>query len=580
MNFAILMASLPPESLAVPGLPLEYTNISMTLGILLGASLIAGLVGEMLRLPKVTAYLLAGLVLGPSVLNFIPESHQHSLEPLTRLAMALVLFYLGTQFPIAQIKRVAKKATILSAGELTCTFLLVTVGLLLFGMPSSNALLLGALALATAPATTMLVLRETSAEGPVTNLTGTLVAMNNVVAIIAFEFVWIIIQLTSGQSEGSISSVAVELGRSLGGAVLLGFVGGLVISYSCELMQKKRWLVLLISVSALLLGVTAAFDLPYMVTFLMLGIVVVNSSSGTEKITSQLDSIGGLLTVVFFAVHGAELDLNLLWGVGAAGAAYIVLRSVGKIAGTWIAATKIKASSEVRTWLGPALLAQAGVAISLSSVAADRDASFEIVQTIILGTVVVFEIIGPLLTRMAVLKSGEMPIANSIHHTFGTPFGALKNVFTRLAGSTGLLGKGGLSERMKVEQVMRRSVEGIAESASFNDVVYFVEHSHDNTFPVLDSQHTVVGLIRFDLLNQAFFDPHSDHILCAADLATPPQVLLHPSQPVHDAVELFQQTTDDVVPVVADAEPHVLVGTVRRSDLTSLLIRDRMKRQP
>ncbi|MEM9367172.1 MAG: CBS domain-containing protein, partial [Planctomycetota bacterium] len=135
--------------------------------------------------------------------------------------------------------------------------------------------------------------------------------------------------------------------------------------------------------------------------------------------------------------------------------------------------------------------------------------------------------------------------------------------------------KTALSDRMRVEQVMRRNVEGIAEHADFNEVVHFVEHSHDNTYPVLDEERCVVGLIRFDLLNQAFFDPHVDTLLRAGDLATPPEVLLRPSQPVRDAVDLFRHTNDDCVPVVTDDKPARLIGTVRRSDLTTLLIRDR-----
>ncbi|MEM9646750.1 MAG: CBS domain-containing protein, partial [Planctomycetota bacterium] len=279
---------------------------------------------------------------------------------------------------------------------------------------------------------------------------------------------------------------------------------------------------------------------------------------------------------VIFSVHGSEMNLTLLWNVGLVGAGYVVFRSVGKIAGIYWAAGRIKVSPELRTWVGPAILAQAGAAISLATTAKIRNPEMAgDVHAIILGTVVLFEIVGPLLTRRAVLQSGEMPIANSIHHTFGTPMSALRNVLTRLAGSTGLLGNRGMSDRLHVEQVMRRSIDGIAESADFNEVLHFVEHSHDNTFPVLGSDRTVVGLIRFDLLNQACFDPHDDHLLCANDLATPPEVLLHPSQPVRDAVELFRKTTDDCVPVVSDTPPHTLVGTVRRSDLTSLLIRDR-----
>lgn len=533
----------------------------------------------MLRLPNVTAYLIAGLMLGPSVFDMIPHDHQRILEPLTKLAMALVLFYLGTLFPFDQMRRIRKKAIPLSVGEMAFTAVFVTTGVYLLGMSPAQSVLLGTLALATAPATTMFVLRETNAEGPVTSLTGTLVTLNNLVAVVAFELVWLGIEIfTAGDTQSlAIGPTLVRLVQSLGGAFALGFAGGLVMSYACEMMHTRRWLVLLVAMASLLLGVSETWNLPYMLVFLVVGVVVVNSSSGTQKITAQLDSIGGLLTVVFFSVHGSELDLSKLAEVGLIGAGYVVLRCVGKIVGIWTVASRTKASPEIRTWLGPAILAQAGVAISLSATATARNSALAApVQTIILGTVVVFEILGPLLTRAAVLRSGEMPIANSINHTFGTPLSALRNVFTRLAGSAGLLDKKtALSERMRVEQVMRRSVEGIAENADFNSVVHFVEHSHDNTFPVVDNDRCVVGLIRFDLLNQAFFDPHSDHLVRAGDLATPPDLLLFPSQPVRDAVDLFRKTSDDCVAVVTDEAPHRLIATVRRSDLTSLLIRDR-----
>ncbi|TWU04013.1 cation:proton antiporter domain-containing protein [Neorhodopirellula pilleata] len=562
--------------------PVDSIHIATTVGLLLAASLFAGLASEMLRLPKVTAYLIAGMLLGQSAFDVIPHDHYRFLEPLTKLAMALVLFYLGTLFPFDQIRRIARRAIPLSIGELTVTATLVTVGTYLCGMTLAQSALLGTLALATAPATTMFVLRETNAEGPVTSLTGTLVTLNNLVAVIVFELVWLGIELAtatggSGGDSLSISATLFRLVQSLGGAFVLGLVGGLVMSYACEIMHTRRWLVLLVGMAALLLGLSEQWQLPYMLVFLVVGVVVVNSSSGTQKITAQLDSIGGLLTVMFFSVHGSELNVALLMDVGLVGTAYVVLRSVGKVLGIWVVASRTEASPEIRTWLGPAMLAQAGVAISLSATATSRNAEIVgQVQTIILGTVVVFEILGPLLTRAAVLRSGEMPIANSIHHTFGTPLSALQNVFTRLAGSAGLLDKKvALSERMRVEQVMRRTVEGIAESADFNEVVHFVEHSHDNTYPVIDDDRCVVGLIRFDLLNQAFFDPHSDQLICAGDLATPPEVLLHPSQPVRDAVQLFRRTSDDCVPVVTDEAPHRLVATVRRSDLTSLLIRDR-----
>ncbi|SMP38098.1 Kef-type K+ transport system, membrane component KefB [Neorhodopirellula lusitana] len=579
---AIAAGSIESTASGVVGHPADAIHIATTVGLLLGASLLAGVASEMLRLPKVTAYLVAGMLLGQSAFDIVPHDHYRFLEPLTKLAMALVLFYLGTLFPFDQIRRIARRAIPLSIGELVLTGLLVTVGTYFCGMTLAQAVLLGTLALATAPATTMFVLRETNAEGPVTSLTGTLVTLNNLVAVVAFELVWLGIELANASGANaidasSIASTLLRLVQSLGGAFTLGLVGGLVMSYACEVLHTRRWLVLLVAMTALLLGLSEQWQLPYMLVFLVVGFVVVNSSSGTAKITARFDSIGGLLTVMFFSVHGSELNLALLWDVGLVGAAYVILRSLGKVIGVWAVASRTEASPEIRNWLGPGLLAQAGVAISLSATATSRNPEIVgNVQTIILGTVVVFEIFGPLLTRAAVLRSGEMPIANSIHHTFGTPLSALRNVVTRLAGSAGLLDKKtALSERMRVEQVMRRTVQGIAENADFNEVVHFVEHSHDNTFPVVDSDRCIVGLIRFDLLNQAFFDPQSDHLICAGDLATPPEILLRPSQPVRDAVALFRHTSDDCVPVVTDESPHRLIATVRRSDLTSLLIRDR-----
>ncbi len=553
-------------------------HIAATIGILLTASLLAGLVSELLRLPKVTAYLLAGMLLGPSCFDVIEHEHHEVLEPITKLAMALVLFYLGTLFPFDHLRRIAGRALPLSIGELIGTVGLVTIAMLLVGMSPAQSILLGTLAIATAPATTMFVLRETGAEGAVTTLTGTLVTINNLLAIIAFELVWLGIELTSGDGAGaSVATMMQDMTLMFGGAAGLGIVGGLVTAYACEILHSRRWLVLLVGVCSLLLGISESAGIPYMLVFLVLGVVVVNACSVTQKITKQLDSIGGLLTVVFFSVHGSELDLRLLAGVGVAGAAYVASRSAGKVFGIAIVARRTGATPQVRRWLGPAMLAQAGVAISLSATAAERNPELATaIQTIVLGTVVVFEIVGPLLTRAAVLNAGEMPVALSIRHTSGTPIEAFKNVAVRLAGSAGLLNKKtSLTERMKVEQVMRRNVEGIAQDADFNAVITFVEHSHDNTFPVVDTENRVVGLIRFDLLNQAFFDPHVDSLLRAEDLATPPEVLLHPGQPVRDAVELFRHTADDCVPVVTTEPPHALVGSVRRADLTTLLIRDR-----
>jgi Kef-type K+ transport system membrane component KefB len=161
-------------------------HIATTLGLLLGVCLMAGVFADLLHLPKVTAYLLVGLFMGPSFLDVIPEGHVEFFQPVLQLAMAVVLFNLGCEFTFKKVRHIAAHCLALSVSEILTTCFLVTAGLLLVGCQSSTALLLGCLAVATAPATTILVLKEFRSEGPVTESIGFLVAMNNFACIVTF----------------------------------------------------------------------------------------------------------------------------------------------------------------------------------------------------------------------------------------------------------------------------------------------------------------------------------------------------------------------------------------------------------
>ena len=194
----------------------ELERAGLTLGLLLAAALLAGMLAERLRLPKVTAYLMVGLLLGPYAmdslptavteflpefllnLKTIPERHLVFLDPLAKLAMALVLFNMGCSFSLQHIRSHWKSIVRLSAGELILTMLLVSIGLRFLGQSWELAVLFGVLALATAPATTVLVLKESQSEGPVTRYANTLVALNNIVAILLFEVLLVAILAMEG----------------------------------------------------------------------------------------------------------------------------------------------------------------------------------------------------------------------------------------------------------------------------------------------------------------------------------------------------------------------------------------------
>ncbi|MBN2477502.1 MAG: cation:proton antiporter [Pirellulales bacterium] len=562
---------------------MEWPGATTTLGMLMTAALLAGVVGQLFRLPKVTSYLLMGVLLGPSLLDCVPRQHFEQIEPLTKLAIALVLFNLGCHFPLARARRILRRVLRLSLGELGATFLLVAIGLLLLGAGWETALLLGALGLATAPATTILVLKETESEGSVTEYTNALVALNNLASIVAFELLFLAILLLHGELRDSPLAQLAYLARDLAGSIVLGAAAGLTVSYCYGLVAEARRLVLLVGAITLALGLCLAFDVPYLLTFLAMGATVANSSYQTRHVLAELDRLTGLLCVVFFVTHGVDLDVHKLYLAGAAGVGYLAFRAAGKYLGIRLAAQTQHEEPEIRNWLGLTLMSQAGAAIALSSIAVQRTAKLsgtlpqicEDVQTVILGTVVVFEIAGPLLIRQAVLCSGEVPLAQAVHHPGVGPVEQLRAVWNRVLIAFGLDPWGGRSEgELTIRQLMRKNVRSVPQSATFDDVVACIEHSRDNTFPVVDQTGDLIGVIRYRELSHALFDRKLGPLVRATDVTTPARQVLYPDEPISRASQIFARSKDDCIPVIAAEEPHQFLGVVRRRDVLRLLIRE------
>ncbi|MCD0461080.1 cation:proton antiporter domain-containing protein [Roseiconus lacunae] len=554
-------------------------HITSTIGLLLAGCLAAGVFADLVHLPKVTAYLLVGLLVGPSALDLVPTDHVTVVEPLLKLAMALVLFNLGCEFTFSKVRRVAKHCLMISAGEILLTLVLVSLGLFLFGCDSKMALLLGCLGVATAPATTILVLKEFRSEGPVTESTGFLVALNNFACIVLFEFAFLAIEYSQGKIETSLGGELLSVLSNVLGSIILGIAAGLFVSYGCGFLNMKRWLVLLVAAITFLLGIDESFEVPYMLSFLMMGVTVANTSDYKQKIVDELDHLSGLLAVLFFVAHGTELDLGAFLTAGKLGAVYIVCRMLGKWLGVYATAKATRQPRELRQWGGACLFAQAGAAIALATIAVHRDESLgKPIQDIILGSVVLFEIIGPLFIRKSLLQTGEVPLAQAIHHTSRTPVEQLRNLVDRFRSALrrsdptpSAIGK------VKVSDLLRKT-KGIHQSADFDQVVDHIEHSHDNTYPVVDDSMSVVGVIRYPLLSDVLFDHSAAKLVRAEDLVSDLQSCLHLDDPATKAFELFQGETDDCIPVVDRNSPHSLVGVVRRSDVMHALITSRRKK--
>lgn len=549
-------------------------HVAATLGVLLAASVVAGLIAESLRLPKVTAYLAVGILFGPAALHLVPQRQIELLDPLLKLAMGLVLFQLGCRFPFPRLKPILRRIIPIFVGEMGLTFLLVTVGVWLVTRNPSMGLLLGALALATAPATTLLVLQETRSEGPVTDLARGLVAVNNFASIVAFEVIFVAVRFLQGNLAAPLWMETLTVLRDIGGSLVLGALAGFAISMFCGLTKPSRWLVILIAADGLVLGLCESLQLPYMLGFLMMGVVVVNSSELSGQIQTELDRLTGVLVVTFFVIHGAELNLPAFWQSGLLGAVYIATRLVGKYLGIRTAAAWSNQSLDVRRWLGLAMLAQAGAAIALSSVAAQRNPALGLpIQTVILGTVVFFELLGPILIRQSVIRSGEAPVYQVIRRSSTTSleqFGSVWSRVFRFARKRSESGAG-QAEKLTVSQLMRPHLQPLLESATFDEVLSFVEQSRDNTYAVVNDDQVLVGVIRYRELSEVPFDRSLSRLVRAGDIAVGCRTVLHPDQPATDVVRSFQRTGDDCIPVVSSEMPATFLGMVRRRDITRLI---------
>jgi len=563
----------------------DWHLVVMVLGMMLFAAVVGGWLAQMLHLPRVTAYLVVGLTLGPSVLDRIHEDQLQYLIPLERLAMALVLFGMGCHFTFAHFRRIIRRVLRLSFGELTLTFVLVTGGMfalpyvvpaewLGFPITLTMAAMFGALALATAPATTILVLKENDSEGPVTEYATALVALNNLAAILLFEILLIAVHSTGGTLSTSIGREVWLLARDILGSVLLGMGAGLVISYGCGLTSKSSWLVLLLAIATLTLGANEAFGTNYLLTFLAMGATVANAAAEPREITGELDHTTKLLCVIFFVIHGADLNVQMLFSAGAIGAGYIVLRLTGKYFGIYLTAGCPHEDPAVRPWLGATLLAQAGAAIALSSILADPERGIgvagEQIKSIILGTVVFFEIIGPIMARTALIKAGEVPLRQAIYHRTTSPWEQLYLLVNRIMVAFGYQPWHGKSpDELTIGQLMYRNPKSIAAAAHFDEVVSFIEHSRDNVFPVTSGDE-LIGIIRYVQLRDALFDEEVHELVYAADLAVPCSIVVKSEDHITATWNYFRSSPDDVIPVVNNDEEKRLVGLIKRRDLFRL----------
>lgn len=407
-------------------------TILFTLSTAIFVGLMLSRLAKKLSLPAVTAYLVAGILIGPYCLGalnvqglgFISHADVKSYSLLSDIALGFIAFSIGNEFRLSQLKKTGKQATIIGIFQAVITTLLVDVVLIALHfimpdkLPLPSAIVLGAVAAATAPAATLMVVRQYKAKGPLTDILLPVVALDDAVGLMLFAASFGVAKaFMSGKID--VFSVVVEPVLEIVLSLLLGLVMGLIFTYferffhsrSKRLSMSVAFVLLTVALSMLkfeMFGIHISFS--SLLVCMMLGTMFCNFCDFSEELMDRLDRWTAPFYILFFVISGAELELSVFADVAivVVGVVYILARSLGKYFGAFISAKSVKCDKQIVKYLGVTLLPQAGVALGMAIKAEELGAEGAVVANITLFAVLIYELVGPLLTKIALTKAGEI----------------------------------------------------------------------------------------------------------------------------------------------------------------------------
>ncbi|MCP3906328.1 MAG: cation:proton antiporter [Planctomycetes bacterium] len=399
-------SAVPDGLLAPDGWPL------VIIGLCLLAGFVAHVIGQRAHVPRVTLLLLIGVVVGPSGLGVAPEGLVEWFPLAAQLALSMVGFELGERFVGRNVRSSGRTILVVAVAVTLFTALAVFVGLLIAGVSLVMALLLAGIASATDPAATVDVIRETRSGGTLTDTVLGVVAVDDAIGVMLFSVLVVIARVVGdGSLEAGIAGLALW---EVGGGVLVGLVFGVPMALLTGRIRageptrlETLGFVLCASGVASLLGVS------YLITAMVQGAVVANFARHHTRPFHVIENVTQPFLVVFFILAGFRLDTTALVEAGTVAVAYLVARSIGRVVGGTLGARLARADRTVGRHVGWCLLPQAGVALGLGLLAADEFPEFgDRIVTLLIGTTVVFEILGPLATRIVLRMSGESRAAS------------------------------------------------------------------------------------------------------------------------------------------------------------------------
>jgi Kef-type K+ transport system membrane component KefB len=393
---------------------LLHNNLIFGVGALLVAGFFGGKLASRLRLPTISGYIVAGLILGPSVLNVVPDHIVESLAPVPHIALGLIAITIGSEFRVAKLRQTGRNILIITTVQLLVTFAAISLALIFFGAPPPMALLLGAIGSATAPAATVAIATELRARGPLVSTLFGLVALDDALCIALFGFVMAFTAAMVGGTVGHAPALMVlHPFREIATSVAIGVAFGYLVHRLVVNRRKNNEIIVIVLGFVLLTsGITISIHVSPLIANMMMGFMLVNLSVKNARVMRILEPLLPPIYAAFFALAGTELDLRTLATTGLLGVVYLLSRAVGKYGGAYLGAVAASDSAVARKYLGLALLPQAGVAIGLILVLQDTATFMGLpymgqMVNIVLASILVNAVVGPPLAKYALEASGS-----------------------------------------------------------------------------------------------------------------------------------------------------------------------------
>lgn len=412
---------------------MENGSILISLSIALIAGLLLSRLAKLVKLPAVTAYLIAGVLIGPYMLGSfnikglgIVYEELELLKIISEVALGFIAFSMGSEFRLSQLKAIGKKATIIGVFQGVITCVIVDVALIIVHLIRPDvisleaAIILGAIATATAPAATVMVIKQYKAKGKLTDVLLPVVALDDAVGLVIFAVSFGIAK-SMGSNDVEVLNIILEPLIEVIISLLLGLIIGHIFNeVEKHFHSRSKRMSVVVTFVMLAVGLSSmkfeVWDIHIgfssLLTCMMLGTVFCNECDVSEELMNRADRWTSPILILFFVISGAELELSIFTqlSVVIVGVVYIASRTFGKLFGAGITSKLVKCDDSIVKYLGITLLPQAGVALGMALKATELGNDGKMVRNITLFAVLIYEMIGPFLTKIALTKSGDIVV--------------------------------------------------------------------------------------------------------------------------------------------------------------------------